>query len=245
MCAVFLGMVLPAAHSHARPLIADLSQHFIAIDSRFTGTRLILFGSRQAAGDIIVVVRGPARDYTLRKKERISGIWINSQSLEMHGVPDYYAIAATKPLDRILPPSLQRSLQIGIPHLSYLTLDTPSLSDEPASEQAFLNAFISAKKEKKLYADNAESITFMGDTLFKTVINFPDTLPRGDYTAEVYLVHGRQVVSMQSTPLNVAKTGFDAFIFRLAHVYPALYGILAVVVAVAAGWTASALFRKL
>jgi uncharacterized protein (TIGR02186 family) len=239
LCLLILLLPLPAM---AKPLVADLSQYNIAIDSRFTGARLILFGARQAAGDVVVVVRGPARDYTIRQKERVGGIWVNRHHMDMNDIPDYYAIATTRPLDTLLTPHMQRVLQIGIPNLPYQQTATDDLS--PPERKVFQDAFIDNRLRKRLYSDNIQPVSFMGDTLFKTILPFPDVTPRGGYTAETYLIYNGQIVGMQSTPIRVAKQGFDATLFQLAHEHPALYGILAVLMAVSAGWIASTLFRK-
>src|SRR5271155_5038835 len=91
-----LLLLLPLAAS-AKPLVADLSQYRIEIDSSFTGTRLLLFGSRNDIGDIVIVVRGPERKFTVRRKERIAGVWMNHRERHFDDVPAYYAIATSKP----------------------------------------------------------------------------------------------------------------------------------------------------
>lgn len=243
LAVVLLWLLCPIS-AQAKPLVADLSQYDIAITSSFTGANLILFGAREAAGDVVVVVRGPARDYTMRKKERVAGIWVNRTSMHLENIPGYYAIASTKPLDRLLSPHMLETLQIGIPHLPYLGTKHDSKLT-PQQQQEFAQAFIANRLDKRLYADNEEAVTFMGDTLFKTILPFPDITPRGGYTAETYLIYNGEIVGMQATPLHVAKSGFDAMVFEMAHEYPVFYGILAVVMAISAGWLASAVFRKL
>src|SRR5580698_5947823 len=59
----------------AAPLVADLSNYRIDIDSGFNGTRIFLFGARNDNGDIAVVIRGPQKDYIVRKKKEIAGLW--------------------------------------------------------------------------------------------------------------------------------------------------------------------------
>ncbi|MCH2546029.1 MAG: TIGR02186 family protein [Alphaproteobacteria bacterium] len=243
---LYMAVALIPAQAVAKPLVADLSQYHIAIDSSFTGAKLILFGARQAAGDIVVVVRGPAQNFTMRKKERVGGIWVNRHSMEFTNLPDYYAVASTRPLESLLNTDVLDTLQIGVENLPYLPLSHMQ-SDELTFEQRqeFRREFISERYKSKLYADNQETVTFMGDTLFKTTLPFPDVTPRGGYTAETYLIYNGQIVGMQSTPLIVAKRGLDAVVFQLAHEYPAIYGIIAVLMAVSAGWLASTIFRKL
>ncbi|HEX7967714.1 MAG TPA: TIGR02186 family protein, partial [Stellaceae bacterium] len=46
----------------AEPLIADLTSHFIAITTGFTGTNVVLFGATDGSGDVIAIVRGPEHD---------------------------------------------------------------------------------------------------------------------------------------------------------------------------------------
>ena len=239
---IALLALLPFSAS-AKPVISDLSQHDILISSSFTGTKLILFGAQEAAGELIVVVRGPARDFTMRKKKRIGGIWVNHDRVDYKQVPDYYAIAATKPLDEILPKIQLAALGIGTENLAF----DGNAKDmvEPKLEEAFRNEFLRNRTAQGLYVDNAQAITFMGNTLFKTTIPFPDTLPRGDYTAETYLVHNGHLVGVQSTPLRVAKTGLDAFLYHLANDFSVIYGLLAVGLAISAGWCASALFKRI
>lgn len=244
-------MLIPRGDAHAKPLIADLSRHIIEIDSSFRGTQLILFGARQSAGDVMVVVRGPARDYTLRKKERVGGIWINRYTTQLFDTPDYYAIAATKPLELLIAPALAQALGLG---LSHLNLPDRMKDDEDTAasgaivspiKREFNDAYIAFQQTRGVYRTSNDDIAFMGDTLFKTTINFPDTIPRGIYTAETYLFNNGRLISVQSTPLVVRKSGFDAVVYDMAHQHPTLYGMIAVILAVSAGWLASAAFRRL
>src|SRR6202041_137576 len=96
--------------------------------------------------------------------------------------------------------------------------------------EAFNEAFLRHQLERRLYMQPPEKVSFMGETLFKTVVEFPDNIPPGNYTAEIYLLSDDAVVGMQSTPITVVKSGFDAFLYVYAHQHPALYGISAIVV---------------
>jgi uncharacterized protein (TIGR02186 family) len=110
--------------------------------------------------------------------------------------------------------------------------------------EEFSQALIRNKKNEDLYAEETGKVSFLGSRLFRTRIYFPSNVPTGTYTADVFLVRDGSVVSAQSTPLVVGKVGFGAELFDFAHQRPALYGILAVVVALAAGWLAGAIFRR-
>src|SRR3546814_5202568 len=62
-------------------LLVDISQHLVAITTGFTGADVLLFGVREGPGEIVVVVRGPHMSTTVRRKDRIAGIWINHDTM--------------------------------------------------------------------------------------------------------------------------------------------------------------------
>ena len=95
--AVLCLMAMPARAQDV-PLVADLSNHLVAITTGFTGTDVLLFGATDGPGDIAVVVRGPAKDEVIRQKQRFGPIWANSNSVTFRDVPSYYRLASSRPL---------------------------------------------------------------------------------------------------------------------------------------------------
>ncbi|HEV3177595.1 MAG TPA: TIGR02186 family protein, partial [Stellaceae bacterium] len=59
-----LGLAAASGPARAQALVADLTNHLVAITTGFTGTSVVLFGATDGNGDVIVVVRGPERDIT-------------------------------------------------------------------------------------------------------------------------------------------------------------------------------------
>jgi uncharacterized protein (TIGR02186 family) len=228
LCGLMLAF-LPFA-AYAKPLISDLSQYRIPIDSSFTGTSLLLFGARQDAGDVVVVVRGPESDFVVRKKERVAGIWVNRHQEVFQGLPYFYRVYMDDARQRQWPDVLHR--------LAILPEQGGPVPDD------FRQAFMRDREKQALYMPPLDAVSFMGETLFKVDIDFPDTIPRGMYTAEVYLLQDGELVGMQSTPLKVEKQGFDALLFDLAHGASLLYGMLAVLMALSVGWLAGLVFKK-
>ncbi len=238
---LFLAALPQAGHCAGIPLIADLSAYEINLDSGFTGTHLLLFGARNEGGDVVVVLRGPERTYTIRKKKQVGGIWVNRDAVTFTQVPRFYAVGSTRPLEEIRSAQMFGWLQIGekslLPEAAFKTRAKLS-ADE------YAKAFLDYQQRQRLYSSDAQ-LQFMGETLFKTTIHFPDTIPEGDYTAEAYLFSGGEMVGAQTIPLKVSKSGFEAGVYNLAHRNPVLYGILGVSLAVLAGWAASRIFEKI
>jgi len=221
------------------PLVTDLSAHLIAITSSFTGTELLLFGSVDEPGDIVVVVRGPSGPAIVRQKKREAGIWLNRSPLRFEGVPAYYAVASTRPLKEVASPSLLARLQIGGENLRF-RFTRPAEEPDTSPHRA---AILRHKALGGLYREET-SVVFLGPKLFRTEISFPSTVPVGTYTTEVYLIRDDRVIAAQSTPLFVDKQGIEQEIFDFSRREPAVYGFISVLLAVTAGWAAALLFRR-
>lgn len=225
----------------AKPIIADMSEYQIAINSDFTGKRLLLFGARNDSGDVIVVVRGPNRNVTLHKKKRVAGIWLNGAQVKFSNIPYFYAVTGTRPIAELAPSAIYSILGIGVEHLDFASA-TSQRNQSLVPE--FRRAYFRHQEKEGLYQNFSRPLAFMGKTLFKTVIPFPDTLPRGNYTVDVYLINNGIIQSMQSLPIEVVKVGFDAFVYDMAHQHAWLYGIIAVLIAIGFGWLVSYIFTK-
>src|SRR5437588_10989216 len=91
--------------ARAEGLVADLTSHLIAITTGFTGASVVLFGATDGPGDVIVAVRGPEREMTVRRKSRVAGIWVNTQQVTFANLPSFYAVAACLPMTDILSPA--------------------------------------------------------------------------------------------------------------------------------------------
>lgn len=227
-----------AATSHAQTLTADLSSHVIGITTGFAGADLVLFGSADRPGDIAVVVRGPPTAMVVRRKKKVLGIWLNGRSTTFRDAPTFYEAAATRPLGEIATPDTLTRYGIGLDNIH---LQPPATNADLAPFRA---ALIANQLKADLYRTELAHVTFLGEHLFRADIGFPANVPTGDYTVEVVLLAGGQVVSAQTTPLIVSRIGFSNGVFAVAHHHAMLYGAGALAFAVAAGWAAGAIFRK-
>ena len=139
------------------------------------------------------------------------------------------------------PEHLSRN-QIGPENLS-LTISEESTAPDGEFE-TFREALIRRKRAVGLYGDEVQPISMLDNQLFRTVVSFPANVPVGNYNVDVYLVRDGAVVSAESTPLIVSKVGIGAEVYDFAYENGMLHGIIAIIIAVAAGWTAGVVFRK-
>jgi len=234
-----LALALAAGPARADGIVADLSSHLIAITSGFTGASVVLFGATDGPGDVIAVVRGPEREMTVWRKGKVAGIWVNAEAVTFSGVPSFYAVAASRPLDEAVSPGAAALHRISTANLKLES--RPPITGDRAKR--FADALIAEQVRAGLISAEIGKITFLGERLFRASIAFPANVPTGTYLVEVFLARDRDVVGAQTTPLRVEKVGVDAAVFDFARREAAAYGAIAVLTAVVAGWLASLPFR--
>ncbi len=227
-----------------------LSSETVEIASNFDGTDIVVFGSIEngepellAANryDIVVVLFGPKEEIVVRRKERKLGVWVNGESLRFGDVPSSYSVATTRPLDEITDAEDARILQIGLKNINVL----PELDQNSKIDIAvFRKSLARLKVSKDLFLERIGGVEFLSPTLFKAKLAVPANVPIGKHTAHAFLFRDGKFVNAQFAEMRVQKIGFEQFTYDLAHQNGLLYGIIAVLIAIATGWLASVVFGK-
>jgi uncharacterized protein (TIGR02186 family) len=239
--ALLLCLALLSGHAaRAQQLVADLTDHLVAITTGFHGSNVTLFGAIEGGGDVVVVVRGPERETVVRRKSRNAGIWLNTRSVSFGNAPGFYQLFSTKPVEEIVPASLRQLNEIGLDQLKLNPVGRFSHEEVPN----FRTALIESLQAEGLYGHGSGRVEMLGDKLFRATLAFPPSVPTGTYTIQVYLLRKGDIIAAQTTPLIISQTGFEADVNQFATEQSVLYGIVAVMAAAMAGWGASILFRN-
>lgn len=247
IAALLLALMAKAAFfgdpARANGLAADVSDRLIAITTAFVGGEVVVFGAiEEAKGDIVITMQGPRQQQMVRRKSRVAGIWINRDRVAFENVPSFFAIASTRPLDEIASEPVRDQFGLGVDHLTLRMQDGSGYDAEERKD--FADALVRNKQKAGLYSETPEKVTFSGPKLFRTTFSFPATVPPGHYQIEVLRLRDRQVIGAQQSSLQISKVGLEADVFDFANQRSALYGMMAVVIAVAAGWLAGVVFRR-
>ncbi|MFN3233471.1 MAG: TIGR02186 family protein [Alphaproteobacteria bacterium] len=238
-------MFLPMGQAGAASLATDLSEDEIAITSSFAGTSLLLFGSMgttapQDGLDVVVVVHGPEQPMTIYRKQRTAGVWINSQPVKFDNVPGYYAVVANRPLDEIASAQHLRRENIGPQNLVLISRAETSVDELRELSRAITDN----RADEGLYIIDEQAVKFPAGNLFRTNINFPASVPVGDYRVIVRLFKDGNEVDRSTKVLTVGKRGLEQWIYAFAHQQSLAYGLVAIALAVFFGWFASVIFRQ-
>ncbi|MFN3832628.1 MAG: TIGR02186 family protein [Allorhizobium sp.] len=222
----------------------------IAITSDFSGADLTVFGALTntdplllAIGqyDVVVTLEGPRDWTTVRRKERLFGIWVNRTSLTFERMPISYSLASTRPVEEIARDDVLTSLGIGIDHLA---LTPTGFISNAANLGEFRSAFRRLKQAGGLYQRDTGGVRFVSSSLFKATLRLPANIPNGVHIVHAYLFKSGQFIATKELPLRVIKTGLEEAITEAAHQQPLAYGTFAVILALITGWAASLIFRK-
>jgi uncharacterized protein (TIGR02186 family) len=240
LAAVFAVLQMPADAAREDALAVDLSEDLVGISTGFTGADVLLFGATEGVGDVIVVVRSPSSSVVVRRKERIAGVWVNAHGLVFNDAPGFYHVAASKPLDALLSEAARAAHQIGVDNIAFRPHEFVSAEDE----NAFREALVRNKQRSGLYTTAPGTVSFLGSRLFRTRVALPANVPTGNYDVTVLLVADGEIIERSSSVLDVRKVGLEAKITEFAFQQAPLYGAIAVVIALIAGWFAGFVFRK-
>lgn len=259
---LLLGILcVPAAGQIAEPpkaselkfseqLDIGISTNEIAIAADFAGADITVFGAIDGADelllaigayDIIVALEGPKRPATVRRKERVAGIWINRHSIQFEPIPASYSISSTRPLDSIAKPIALSARDTGIDHIRLVP--TGSVGDGSRLNE-FRDAFRRIKQTSGLYQRDPSGVQFVSKSLFKASVRLPANIPIGQHSVRAELFRNGEYIMEASVPLRVVKTGLEQFTYNLAHQHSLVYGLLSVLLAVITGWLGSLIFRR-
>lgn len=238
-----LWLGLGVGSALADDLDVDLSKPDVRLDVSFEGSDLLLFGAKDLAGDVIVVVRGPSKDLSVRLKERIAGIWVATDEVIFTQAPAFYALASSRPVTDLLPLDVLQAEKIGTEHLDLGVAAKPDGADA-ARVQEFFAGLVRNMVRKSLYTDAPGQIGLIGKQLFRTDLWFPANVAVGDYSIDTYMIVDGRIETKKTTHLQVHKVGLEAQVYNFAHEHALIYGLLAIVIAVVSGWFANAVFKK-
>ncbi len=230
-------------------VVLGLSQDRVAITATFDGSEILIFGAVKRETpippgpplEVIVAVAGPSSPVMVRRKARKLGIWVNTDSVLVDLAPSFYAVATSGPLGDILSDTEDLRYRISIER----AIRSVGAAMHIRGAQSFADAVVRIREDEGLYSIRENTVAVDEQTLFRTSIAMPADLTEGDYRARIFLTRGKQVISQFETTIDVRKVGLERFLYNLSRQQPVWYGLMSLVIAIAAGWGASTAFRLL
>lgn len=250
--AMLLLLTSASAAVATERLVVSLSTQRVLINSVFSGAELVLFGAierdasappRRFGYDIAAIISGPTQSLLTLRKEQVIGIWVNVESRTFVSVPSYLAIFANRPFDQIAKPEALRRLHIGFDNTILRQRIGPDTADVVRGD-AFRQAFLRLKVDRRLYLESPKAVEFLAPTLFRASVPLPAEASVGSYSVDVMLFADGALITRTTSAFEILKVGFERFVVTAAREYGLLYGIVTAMMALATGWFASIVFRR-
>jgi len=227
----------PAAEQALR---LNLAKSTLQITTFYNGQTLEATGTVPADADVVIEVSGPKKAVHLKEKGKVAGfLWMNKTDVSLENTPAVYMVYTPANGDRLLTPEL------GVGYKALVK----DIEIEPASEdKAFVfGEYVKLMEKWGVYAVHEGSISYDtpkdGVKTFKATLVIPPKMNAGSYQVRAVAVKNGAVTGTDEQQLAIELTGFPKVIASLAFGKPLLFGIMAVVIAIATGLIIGALFK--
>ena len=231
-------------------LPAGVAEESIVVSSDYRGSYVTVFGvnpDRRGRGDIVVVVRGPNESAVVMQKRRVFGLLVNGDPVRFSEAPSFFAVLSNRPLRSIASP--QSIWRYQLDPAASAQLESSTGDTDPSAYRA---ALVRLRRAQGLYQefasgatpDQRSGLTMYQGGLFRAVVRLPANAPIAQYHADTYLFRDGRLISAQRIPISIRRVGIERRIHDLATKFPFIYGLLTVMLALAAGWVAAFLFRR-
>lgn len=227
-----------------------ISTDEIAISSDFRGADLTIFGAiegydpsllAQRKYDIVVALEGPKDNNTVRIKERVFGIWVNSRSMTFELVPESYSLSSTRDVETIAEPPVLNGVGVGIQHIRLSPIGYVGYGSNLTE---FRDAFRRLKESGGFYQKDPGGVQFISASLFKATVKLPASVPNGTHVVRAHLFRDGVFIAEKAMPLRVMKTGIEQMISNAAYNNSLAYGAFSVFLALITGWLASVMLGR-
>jgi uncharacterized protein (TIGR02186 family) len=195
-------------------------------------------GEVPAGSQVVVVVQGEHKEETFNKKVRAGPIWISSGKVHISGAPSLFLSFSSAPVDSL---AEQRALeeQALTPAAIRQKIHVDA-GGAPVDEEAMRASYLDLKTKNGFYQVHNGGVEFGRgegcEAPFSLTFEWPRKAPPGTYTVTAFELKNDQVSPIAEQQLRVMEAGFAALISEFATEKAARYGILAVVLAVLAGF---------
>lgn len=214
----------------------------VEIGAFFRGHRVTVEAMIPQGAEAVMEVVGQAGDEHLMRKGREGVLWLNVGEIEFHGAPSLYMVMSTNPK---LLEAAAAAEPWGYPALkTRMTLS--GLGQDPQRDE-FFEQFLKLKESEGLYTTFQEPIKTSpatgGLVPVKGEFQLPTNVRPGRYEVCLSVIQEGRITAKECGELKVMMVGFPAMIATLAYQHGAIYGILAVVIAIITGFAIGFIFK--
>ena len=239
----------PSFGQQAPPPTITVSPSRIEMGAFYNGAPVHMQGTVPAKSEVMVIIRGKARDEVFNHKGRLGPIWVNKDKIHVSGTPSLFLRFSSADMHALIGRDLID--RYGLDELSMrhrIHLRLASGEPDAAYRDKLVNSYIDLKKSDGTYrrvGNQVHTVQEAGLTHYHVEFEWPKTAVPGSYMIEVYAVVPGAVLGQASAELQLVEVGFPAAVVKMAEQRPWLYGLIAVLAAACAGFGMDAVVSRL
>jgi uncharacterized protein (TIGR02186 family) len=233
-------LVPPAAEASSAKI--RLFPDRVEVGAFFQGAEVALQGEIPSGAEAVVEIRGATAQEELLRKGRRGGLWMTVGEISVENTPNLYLVLSSA---ADVPTLDGQETPWGFSALKSRVKFRGALADQ--EKDRFFQELLELKKSEELYDALPGALKIrnspLGQAVVKGTFHLPAKVPPGTYQVRLSVVKDGRVMEQKSEELQVKMVGFPALLAALAYEHGALYGIVAVVIAIATGFIMGLLFK--
>ncbi len=218
-----------------------LDPEAVAMDLFYNEGHVTVEGILPTGTDAALIVRGQEEEVAMGMKGKRLNLWMTVGTATFARAPVFYRCLTSKPIAEMTAPGVALDAGLGYERLErdmVLHLDE-KVAKTADAERDWKAEFVKYKQETGLYAieEGALRVSGAGQGTEKVrgEIRIPARAPGGAYQVMLIGFKNGVPVARATRSLSVSLVGTVAFLRKLAMEHGWLYGIMAVLVALASG----------
>ena len=168
------------------------------------------------------------------------GIWVSSNTESFSDVPSFYYVAANRPIKDINADASFYINQIGLNNLRFEGAEEMEKERRDSWKKGIIDSMVKLGR----YTSKNGNINISKNKLFKTEFEFSSDILEGEYIVDTLLLKSGNVIGAKRSFINVSKSGVGEKIYKMSNEQSLVYGLVAVFFALAFGFVANLITRK-
>jgi hypothetical protein len=215
----------------------------VRISAGFNGTTVHVRGTTDPKTAVFVVISGKTTEEKFNRKGRVGPVWATVGKVQVAGAPRLHLVAGSTAAGRVLDRATVDRYLLDLDALAGRLQVTAPGADVAKMRREYLKL----KREQRVvgvFDDGVRLEDGAAGTAFVADLPWPDVAAPGTYEISVLHVRDGKVVRSESSSLQVELVGLPRFIAHMAFDRAALYGVTAIIVALAVGFLMGLVFKR-
>ena len=224
---------LTIKESNSEEMISfDISHKEIVIRDGVDLPTFSVFGYKDNKSFAILKITGPKQKVILQKKKKILKMWTWEKTGEFSypSLFHFYTNAKEKEINFVIKKDM-------VDNIKLIGNDDDNLKKELIEKKRSLGMFL-------IKNNSFQNIEKNDPVFFKIPVKFPVNSKEGKYALTMEIIKNDKIIFSKTKEVEVKKPGFNSIVYKFAHGFSFLYGLISVIVAIMLGVGAGFFFRR-